>query len=558
MNRYFNSAATSFLVSGNAPIQNSLMFWNVAALRANGFGKLVAVPGGYGAPNSGLAPAITAGDVSAFVSTSGLGSLAGSGAEGRSIIGASGGSVSLTGGVIGLLWCTGLSAADSSALASALGIGRVQGQAGGSGLSDAQSFALGWADAVLSGSGAGAGAGYLIVGVSAAADGLGGASGSPYALAWGSGAAAALGSTNAAVTGLGFIGGSVPGVSTATAAASALVEIAGLLAGIGGVTAELILVVGGPGLSAGAGSVSADVTGLVEVSGSAPGSATGAGSVVGMFLSTGSAAGFGDASMSDTFAYGWLLATASGAAVALLDPYAFGFMDGTTAAGETGFDDINAAIDAATAAILAAIGDIEGGGGGGGGGLTAQETRDTGLLAPSAGVPAAGSIDKHLDDLLSLLQIVRQATSHLDTTAVIRQTPGSSAGHLTITAFLTFDEAISDLDIPIDWTLAYWTLKSKVRDDDADSILQLVASNPAAGTDGLQIVNGGAPASASLGTLTVDQANGRVSIFLQDDLTALLAEGAILGWDVKFFNPDSETVGRRGTADVVLTETRTI
>lgn len=38
--------------------------------------------------------------------------------------------------------------------------------------------------------------------------------------------------------------------------------------------------------------------------------------------------------------------------------------------------------------------------GGGGGGLTAQETRDAMKLAPSAGSPAAGSIDKHLDDLV--------------------------------------------------------------------------------------------------------------------------------------------------------------
>jgi hypothetical protein len=36
---------------------------------------------------------------------------------------------------------------------------------------------------------------------------------------------------------------------------------------------------------------------------------------------------------------------------------------------------------------------------GGSGGLTAQETRDAMKLAPSAGAPAAGSIDKHLDDL---------------------------------------------------------------------------------------------------------------------------------------------------------------
>jgi hypothetical protein len=38
---------------------------------------------------------------------------------------------------------------------------------------------------------------------------------------------------------------------------------------------------------------------------------------------------------------------------------------------------------------------------GGGSGLTAQETRDAMKLAPTAGDPAAGSIDKHLDDFVS-------------------------------------------------------------------------------------------------------------------------------------------------------------
>src|SRR5690606_6756081 len=43
---------------------------------------------------------------------------------------------------------------------------------------------------------------------------------------------------------------------------------------------------------------------------------------------------------------------------------------------------------------------------GGGGGLTAQQVRDAMKLAPSAGAPAAGSIDKHLDDIESTVDAI--------------------------------------------------------------------------------------------------------------------------------------------------------
>ncbi len=43
-------------------------------------------------------------------------------------------------------------------------------------------------------------------------------------------------------------------------------------------------------------------------------------------------------------------------------------------------------------------------GGGGGSGLTSQQTRDAMKLAPSAGLPAAGSIDDHLDDIITAVE----------------------------------------------------------------------------------------------------------------------------------------------------------
>jgi len=41
-------------------------------------------------------------------------------------------------------------------------------------------------------------------------------------------------------------------------------------------------------------------------------------------------------------------------------------------------------------------------------------------------------------------------------------------------------------------------------------------------------------------------------------LTALLDKASGLGWDVKFLDADGDSTGRRGSADVVLTDTRAV
>jgi hypothetical protein len=224
--------------------------------------------------------------------------------------------------------------------------------------------------------------------------------------------------------------------------------------------------------------------------------------------------------------------------------------------------------------------------------LTAQETRDAMKLAPTAGTPDADSIDEHLDDILedtgttipatlatlataadlatvdANVDAIKMITDDLDTTAVT-QVAASSAGHLVITAGLTFEESVSGLVIPADWTKAYWTLKSNEADADTLATIQLRVSNPSSLTDGLQRLNGAAlvtPITAASGALTVDQLNGRITINLADEVTILLSRaGSVkskigaLGWDVKFISSgSSESVGRRGTAAIVLTETKAI
>lgn len=146
----------------------------------------------------------------------------------------------------------------------------------------------------------------------------------------------------------------------------------------------------------------------------------------------------------------------------------------------------------------------------------------------------------------------------LDTTAVT-QVAASSAGHLTITTALTFDEAVTGLVIPSDWTAALWTLKADASKADTAALVQLRVTNPAALTDGLQRLNGAAvasPLTAASGSLTVTQASGRIDIYLTDEATALLGAATGLGWDVKFIDASGDSTGYSGTADVALTETK--
>ena len=167
--------------------------------------------------------------------------------------------------------------------------------------------------------------------------------------------------------------------------------------------------------------------------------------------------------------------------------------------------------------------------------------------------------------LETTVQAIKSKTDQLDMTAVT-QVAASNAGHLLITAGLTFEEPVSGLVIPVNWTKAYWTLKTDEAQPDTASIIQLRVSNPASSTDGLQRLNGVAlagPITSEDGALIVDHEAGSITIYLTDELTVLLnkagsvrSKAGALGWDVKFMDASGKSVGRRGTAAIVLTETK--
>jgi len=192
------------------------------------------------------------------------------------------------------------------------------------------------------------------------------------------------------------------------------------------------------------------------------------------------------------------------------------------------------------------------------GGVTPQNVRDAMKLAPSAGAPAAGSVDAHLDAIQAqtdTIDDIKAVTDALDISAVTHVTV-NDAGVLTITRTLSFSTTLSGLDIPADWEACYWTVKRSTDDPDAEALVQILESNPGDGDDGVQVLAGEAVEDGSDGSLTVNQAGGTVAIVLGDASTALLEDAVELVWDVKFHYPAGKTQPGAGTATITTAVTR--
>lgn len=174
-------------------------------------------------------------------------------------------------------------------------------------------------------------------------------------------------------------------------------------------------------------------------------------------------------------------------------------------------------------------------------------------LAP-ASTGATGSIRAQLD-------AIKLITDAIDASAVT-VTSSNNAGVLTFTQGSTFAATVSGLTISATWAKLYFTLKESDYDTDDLALLQLVETNPGAGTDGLLYLAGDAiasPITASDGTLTVSQAGGTVAIAITDNATALLSKASGLVWDIKTKDAAGATVqNTTGTATITRAVTQTI
>ena len=103
---------------------------------------------------------------------------------------------------------------------------------------------------------------------------------------------------------------------------------------------------------------------------------------------------------------------------------------------------------------------------------------------------------------------------------------------ITIVRGDTFSGSLTGLGDISNYTKLWFSVKRDRADTDARAIVQIVLTNPAAGTDGLLYLNG-ASATAAQGSITVDDAAaGDITITIDEVATAQLADQACM-YDVQ-------------------------
>lgn len=154
----------------------------------------------------------------------------------------------------------------------------------------------------------------------------------------------------------------------------------------------------------------------------------------------------------------------------------------------------------------------------------------------TSSIATTGSIGKLLTDRIDA------AVSSIAATATAQNPTPNKAGAITMQRGATFDATLTGLSIPVSWTSARLTVKRLSGDSDESAVLQILVSNPGAGGDGLQRVNGSTSGViAANASLIVNQAGGTVAIHIEDDATILLAAG-LYCYDCKIYYGTSDSM----------------
>jgi len=150
----------------------------------------------------------------------------------------------------------------------------------------------------------------------------------------------------------------------------------------------------------------------------------------------------------------------------------------------------------------------------------------------------------------TVVDAIKVKTDLITTNTSVSVNSALNAGALTIYAGETLTTTFTGLTIPSNWKYIDLALKSVATDTDAQSIVWIRATNPAAGADGLQRLNG-ATATAAQGSLTVNQAAGTVAVWLADDATTqLTATTCVYGLKVIESDGDSSRLCADGTCTI--------
>lgn len=192
---------------------------------------------------------------------------------------------------------------------------------------------------------------------------------------------------------------------------------------------------------------------------------------------------------------------------------------------------------------------------------TDQDVRDAMKLAPTAGDPAAGSMDKHLDDLLTYADAAEPAdvwsyVSRTLTATPASTTDGTTAGAITRKRGNSWSISLT-LGAITGYTSLWFTIKRSYDDADSASVVQ-VKLNATGLLDGLLYVNGAAATNDALGGITVsDASTGAIVVALDETVTDDIAPGTYY-YDAQALISGAVTTPDSGTFTVTADVTRSV
>lgn len=150
--------------------------------------------------------------------------------------------------------------------------------------------------------------------------------------------------------------------------------------------------------------------------------------------------------------------------------------------------------------------------------LTAQETRDAMKLAPTAGAPAAGSIDDHLDDMPTDVWAYASRTLTQSAASVATAVAGST---ITFTRGVINTITLTGLTFDAARTKCWFTVKIAHDDEDTESVMQIEE------TAGLLYLNGAAASTAADGSLTISGTTATIVLKTASAASLLVRSGMV-------------------------------
>lgn len=192
---------------------------------------------------------------------------------------------------------------------------------------------------------------------------------------------------------------------------------------------------------------------------------------------------------------------------------------------------------------------------------SAQVIADALKTAPTAGDPDAGSVNKHLDDILTYAAANEPADIWSYVTRTLTQsststTDSTAAGSISRRRGDSWSISLT-LGAITGYTSLWFTIKAETSDADTAAIVQ-IKKNASGSGDGLLYVNGVAASDATKGSITIsDASTGAIVIALDETITDDMTP-ASYNYDCQALISGSISTPDSGTFTITADVTRSV